>query len=157
MKQVKGQFPIQGSNHVIWDILIAEETKMCSYLDYILDKEIVMQDAMQSVTTVKERLNKKPIETANNTIYFLNGLTEDELKTTNIKDTISIITWARKVMIKHQYLDTVEAKIDIMNHQIKLVIESFSPLCKKVYLSFGRKRVKCFPKKIILISWSNVD
>ena len=32
---------------------------------------------------------------------------------------------------KHQHLDTVQAKIDIMNHQIKQFIELFSPLFKR--------------------------
>ena len=44
-------------------------------MDYILDKEIVIQYAMKSVTSMKERLNKKPIDYAKNTIDFLNGLT----------------------------------------------------------------------------------
>ena len=51
-----------------------------------------MQDSRQSVTTVKEVLNKNPIDNANNTISFLNGLTEDYLKEASIKDRISIIT-----------------------------------------------------------------
>ena len=101
---------------------------MRPYLDYILDKKIVMYSSRQSATIVKERLNKNPIETTNNFIHFLNGLTEDEMKSTNIKDRTSIITRERKVMSKHQHLDTVEAKIGIMNHEIKLFIESFSPL-----------------------------
>ena len=62
------------------------------YLDYILDKEVVIQSAKQSMTIVRERLNKKPIEYANNAVDFINGLTKEELKTANIKDTISIIT-----------------------------------------------------------------
>ena len=67
---------------------------------------------------MKERLNKKPIDIPNKTIYFLNGLIEDELKEANIKDIISIITWARKVVNKHQHLDTIEAKIGIMTYQV---------------------------------------
>ena len=65
---------------------------------------------------MKEKLHKKPIETSNNTIDFLNGLIENELKAANIKDRISIITWARKVVNKHEHLDTVEEKISIMVH-----------------------------------------
>ena len=109
----------------------AKATQLRPYLDYILDKEIVMQSARKSVTTVKQRLNKKPIDTVNNTIDFLNALIEDELKSANIKDIISIITWERKVVNKHHHLDTVEEKIGIMNHEIKLFIESFSTLCNK--------------------------
>ena len=77
------------------------------YLDYILDKEMVLQSTKQSVTVVKERMNKNPIYYAKNTIDFLNGLTEEELKTTNIKDTISIIKCARKVVNKHHHLDII--------------------------------------------------
>ena len=104
---------------------------MRPYLDYILVKEIVIQSAKQSVTVVEERLNKKPIEIANNTIGFLNGLTKDELKETNIKDIISIITWARKVVNKQKHMDTVQANIDIMTHQVKLFLDIFEPLFKK--------------------------
>ena len=55
MKEVRGQLPILGDKHVIWDVLIAESAKLMPYLDYILDKEIVMQSAKKSVTAVKER------------------------------------------------------------------------------------------------------
>ena len=50
------------------------------------------------MTASREKLNKNPIDYANNAIKFLNGLTEDDLKNANIKDRISIITWARKVV-----------------------------------------------------------
>ena len=70
MKLVTGQFTIHGAKHIIWDMIIAEATKLKTYLDYILDKGIVMQAARQSVTIVKEVLNKNPIDTANNTVSF---------------------------------------------------------------------------------------
>ena len=70
-------------------------------MDYILDKETVINSSKQIVTVVKERLNKNPTETANNTIDFLNGLTTYELKEDNIKDIISIINWERKMVNKH--------------------------------------------------------
>ena len=88
-------------------MIIAKETNIRPYLDYILEKEIVVQFSKKSVAVVKEVLNKKPIDTANNTIGFFNGLTENDLKIANIKDRISVITWARKVVRKHQHLDTV--------------------------------------------------
>ena len=51
-----------------------------SYLDFILDKDIVTQAARKNVLMVKQVLNKKPIDTANNAIKFLNSLTEEEIK-----------------------------------------------------------------------------
>ena len=43
MKQVTRQFPMQAAKNIFWDMIIAEATKLKSYLNYILDKEIVMQ------------------------------------------------------------------------------------------------------------------
>ena len=62
---------------------------------------------------------------------FLNGLAQDELKAANIKDIIYIITWDRKVVNKHQHMDIVQAKIDIMVHQLKIFRDMFDPLFKK--------------------------
>ena len=89
---------------------------MRPYLDYVLDKEVVIQSSKQSMTTVTEILNKKPIDYTKNFIDFLNGLTEDELKTANIKDIISIISWARKGVNKHRHLDTAQDKIGMVVH-----------------------------------------
>ena len=149
MKQVTRKLPVQGDKHIIWDMIIAEATKLRPYLDYILDKEIIIQGARQSATIVKEVLNKNPIDTANNTISIMNGFTKDDLKTTNIKDIISVITWDRKVVGKHQHIDTVQAKIDFMTHQVKLFIELFTPLFKKgIPFIMGRKMWNVFPNRI---------
>ena len=65
---------------------------MRPYLDYILDKERAIHEAKKSVTIVRERLNKNPVYYEKNAIDFFNGLTEEELRTTNITNMISIIT-----------------------------------------------------------------
>ena len=83
---------MKGEKKFLWGMIIDEATNIRPYLDYILDKEIVVQSARKSVATVKEVLNKKPIDTKNNTISFLNGLTEGDLNTSNIKYRISVIT-----------------------------------------------------------------
>ena len=77
----------------------------------------------------------------------MNGLTEDELKTTNIKDTISVITWERKIVRKHQHPDTVQAKIDIMSHQVKMFIQLFTPLFKKGLHFFWEEKGGMFSQK----------
>ena len=83
------------------------------------------------MTSAREKLNKNLIDYANNAINFLNGLTEDNLKNANIKDRKSIITWAKKVVNKYHHLDTIQAKIDIMAHQLNLFRDMFDPLFKK--------------------------
>ena len=67
-------------------------------MEYILDKESVIQAVEQSVTVVKENINKKSVDYAKNAIDFLNGMTEDEMRKVGIRDMIFVITWARKVV-----------------------------------------------------------
>ena len=50
-------------------------------------------------------------------------------------------------MCKHQHLDTVEVKIGIMNHEIKLFMESFSPLCKNGLPFFWEEKGGIFSQK----------
>ena len=59
---------MQGDKHIILDALIPEATKLSPYLDYILDKERAIQLAKQSVTVVRERLNKNLVDYTRNSI-----------------------------------------------------------------------------------------
>ena len=58
-------------------------------------------------------------------------MSEDDLNKSNVKYRISIMTWARKVIKKYYHLDIVQAKVDILAHQVKLFIDMFDPLFKK--------------------------
>ena len=89
---------------------------------------------------VKQVLNKKPIDTTNNEIKFLNNLIEEEIKKANIQDRVLVITWARKVVNKYHHLATVQAKIDVTHHQIKEFIELFNPLFRRVLPLFWQER-----------------
>ena len=106
-KQVLGQLQVQGTKHIIWDAIIEEANKFRPYLDYVLDKELEIHSSRQALTAAKEKLNKKPVECAKNAIDFLNNLSEDDLKKANVKDRISVTTWARKVIKKYHHLDIV--------------------------------------------------
>ena len=79
---------------------------------------------------MKESLNKKPLDYAKTDIEFLNGMTEEEIKKAGIRDMISIITWSRKVLNQYHHLETIEAKIGTMAHDIKMFIEMFEPLVR---------------------------
>ena len=111
--------------------MIEEASKFRPYLDYVWDKEVIIQSSRKIMTATTEKLNKKPIDYANNAIKFFNGLTEHDLKNANIKDRISIITQAMKVVNRYHHLDTIQAKIDIMAHQLNLFRDIFDPLFKK--------------------------
>ena len=72
MKQVRGQESVQGEKHIIWDAIIAEADKFRPYLDYMLDKEVVIHSSMKIMVVSREKLNKNIVEDANNSIKFLN-------------------------------------------------------------------------------------
>ena len=55
----------------------------------------------QSCTMVNEAFNKNLVDTTKNTINFLNTLFEKYMRTIGIKEIITVITWARKVVGKH--------------------------------------------------------
>ena len=104
------------------------------------------------MTTSREKLNKKPIDYANNSINFLNGLTENYLKNANIKDIILSIMCAKKLVNKYHHLDTVQAKIDIMAHQMGFIRDMF-PYLRKDSHSFGKKKELCWLRMNTRISW----
>ena len=68
---------------------------------------MVINTARQSCTTMKESLNKKIVETTKNIINFLNTLSEEDLRTMEIKEKIIVVTWSRKVVGKRQHIENV--------------------------------------------------
>ena len=106
----------------------------------ILDKEIVTQASRQSALMVKQVINKEPIDTAHNAIIFLNSLTEEEIRKANIQDSILVITWERKVVNKYHHLETIQEKIDVMHHQIKVFAELFNHLFKRGFSFFWEEK-----------------
>ena len=120
---------------------------MSPYLDYILDKERVIQESKKIVEVVKEKLNKEPIDYAKSDIEFLNGITEEDMRKDGIRDKIFVITWARKVVNQYHHLETVEAKIDIMMHEIKVFIDMFNPLLKIELPLFWQEKGGMWSKK----------
>ena len=83
---------MQEGRHLIWDMTIIEVTKMRPYLNFIKDKETVINIARQIWEVMKENLYKTSLETTENTINFLNTLSKEELKKIGRKDRFSVIT-----------------------------------------------------------------
>ena len=77
MKQLTGQLLVQGSRHLLWDMLISEATKIIPHLNFIQDTEMVINASKKSCTTIKQELNGKLVDTTNNTINFLNTMSEE--------------------------------------------------------------------------------
>ena len=99
---------------------------------------------------VKQVLNRKSIDTTHNEIHFLNSLTEEEIRKSNIQYRFLVITLARKVVNKYHHLEIVQAKINVMHHQIKEFIELFNPFSKEDFLSFGKRREECGLRRSIM-------
>ena len=87
--------------------------------------------AKKNVLIVKQELHKRPVEVAQNAINFLSTLSEDQTSRCGIQNRVVVIYGARKVVGKHRMLDTVQAKIDIIDYKVKEVIELFKPLVRR--------------------------
>ena len=74
----------------------------------------------------------------------MNALSKDDLRTMEIKDRITMITWEMKVVGKNQHIDTVQDKINIMQHKVKVFKFSFVSLFQKGLPSFWEKGGRLF-------------
>ena len=48
-----------------------------------------------------------------------------------MQNRVVVISGARKMVVKQRMLDTLQAKIDIIDHKVKEVIELFKPLVSR--------------------------
>ena len=69
-----GKLPVQGAKHLIWDTLTIEITKFRSYLNFVNDKNVIVDLSLQRCKLVNKNLDKKPLDTAQNAVkfFFLN-------------------------------------------------------------------------------------
>ena len=119
---------LQGDRHLILDQIIVEVDKFRPYIDFIADQEKALIEAKEKVSTVLGEVQKRPVVTVENVIVVLSSLSNDLTNRYNIQNRVAIISGARKVITKHRMLDTVQAKIDIIEHKFKEVIRLFKPL-----------------------------
>ena len=70
-KKMIGKLPLQGAKHLIWDTLTIEITKFRSYLNFVNDKNAIVDLALQRCKLVNKNINKKPLETTQNVVKFL--------------------------------------------------------------------------------------
>ena len=118
---------------------------------FILAEEIVTLATRKNVQMVKQVLNKNTMDRANNSISFLNNLTEEEIKKENIQDRGLVITWVRKVVNKHRHLKMVEAKWNFMHSYVKEFVLLFTlHYSKGGFPSSGKRMDQCFPRKNIM-------
>ena len=90
-KQVVGQMALQGTRHMIWDEIIKEASRFRLYLDYVADQENALISDRKNVVVVKQALNKKPMQIAQNVVDFLSTLSEDQIKRIGILDKVVVV------------------------------------------------------------------
>ena len=69
-------------------------------MDFIANQESALKAARQNILIVKQGLNKKPMEVAQNVINFLSALSEDQVRRFGIQDKVVIASWDRKAIGK---------------------------------------------------------
>ena len=80
------------------------------------------------------------MQVAQNSIEFLSALLEGQIRIMGIKDKVVVVSWARRVIGKYRMMETMQAKMDIINHRVKEVIGFFNPLVKKGITFFWEEK-----------------
>ena len=78
------------------------------------DKNAIVDLALQRCELVNENIDKKPLETAQNTVKFLKTLTYEDMQEMAIRDKLAIILWDRKFINKHNMVKVVQEKANMM-------------------------------------------
>ena len=76
-----------------------------------------MIEAKKKVLTVLGEVQKRPVATTKNAIAFLSSLSDDLANWYNIQNRVAVVSGARKVIAKHRMLETVQAKIEVIEHK----------------------------------------
>ena len=63
-------------------------------------------------------MEKKPLNTAQNALNFLNSLTYQKLQEIGIKDRVAIVLWSKKFINKYQLMKMVEDKANEMSSRV---------------------------------------
>ena len=63
-------------------------------------------------------MNKRPLATAENAITFLSSLSDGFASRYGIQNRVDVVSGARKVVAKHRMMETVQAKIEVIEHKV---------------------------------------
>ena len=130
-QQVVGKFSLQGARHLIWDQIIIVANKFRPYIYFIEDQENAMIEANKKVLTVLGEMQKRPVAKAKNVVAFLSSLSNDFTNPYGIQNRVVGVSRARKVIAKHRMLVIVQAKIEVIEHKVREVINLFKPLVER--------------------------
>ena len=142
-----GKGPLQGAKHIIWDTLSIEVTKFRHYLNYIDDLCGLIDSAQQRLRVVNEHMAKRPLATAQNTLDFLNSLTYQKLHDMGIKDRVSIVLSAKKIIHKHQLMKIVQDRSEELMVQVNRFKKEFEGLFEDGLPCFWNEKGRMLPQE----------
>ena len=139
--------PLQGAKHIIQDTLSVEVTKFRHYLNFIDDQSALVNLATQRLKLPNETMEKKPLNTAQNALNFLNSLTYQNLQEIRIKDRVAIVLWSKKFINKHQLIKVVQDKSNAMSSHINDFKRAFKEIFEDSLPSFQDDEGKLFSQE----------
>ena len=156
---MKGKVPLQGAKHLLWDYLVMDITKSKQYLNYVDDKSVVASTTLQKCTVVNETLLRRPLETTQNAINFLNTISNAHLQILGIKSITVVIVWARKILGKHNHVRNVQSKAKQIQQNVKYFKDLLTQLFQKGLPSFGDDNGRLIPheKYHVLLTQAQMD
>ena len=99
-----------------------------------------MAEAKQKFLTVLGEIQKRHVATSKNSITFLSSLSDDSTNRYSIQNRVVVVFEAIKVVAKHRILETVRAKIEVIEHKFLEVIKLFKPLVSKGLPFFWKEK-----------------
>ena len=87
-----------------------------------------MIQGKKKVLKVLAKVQKRPVATVENAIVFLSALSDDLATRYGIQNRVVVVSRSIKVMAKQRMLETVQAKMGIIEHKVQEVIRLFRPL-----------------------------
>jgi hypothetical protein len=100
------------------------------YLNFINDKDNKAITSRRKCTIVNETLAKKPSEWAQNAIKLLNSIPTIDLQTIGVKDRTTLIIWVRRVIVKHNLLESFQTK----ETQMEKSVQEFKDLFEEWFI-----------------------
>jgi len=123
-----GRSAFLEAKNLIWGVIVNSVVEFRPYLDMLEDKATLSCKALDKCVVLNETMTKRTPDIAHNTISLLNTVTNEELQILGVKDRITVMMWARKVVCKHKYVNNVKRKAEEMRNAVHQVKNLFQPL-----------------------------